>query len=161
LGSGGRSRITRRRLPRAKKADEFARANALEPSELIQARLVPDMFTFAQQIQSARDKARFGVARLCAIETPSFPDIETTFAELEARLAKTVVFLRADEASRFDGSEGRTIDLKSRGMFRGDAYLLTMLLPDFFFRVATAHGILRQRGVPIGKADYRRRSSAS
>jgi hypothetical protein len=32
--------------------------------------------------------------------------------------------------------------------------LMAILLPDFFFHVATAHDILRQRGLPIGKADY-------
>jgi len=136
------------------KADEFARANALDPGELLQARLAPDMFTFARQIQSASDKARYGSARLAAIEAPSFPDTETTFAELEERVAKTVVFLRSIDPKRFEGSDARTIDLKSRGTYRGDEYLLTMLLPDFFFHVATAHGILRHRGLAIGKVDY-------
>jgi hypothetical protein len=136
------------------KADEFARANALDPGELIQARLAPDMFTFARQIQSASDKARFGSARLAAIEAPSFPDTETTFAELEERIAKTVAFLRSIDPKRFEGSDARTLDLKSRGTYRGDDYLLTLLLPDFFFHLATAHGILRHRGLQIGKADY-------
>jgi hypothetical protein len=136
------------------KAEAFARTNALGAGELIEARLAPDMFTFARQIQSASDKARYGVARLAAIEAPSFADSETTFAELEERVAKTVVFLRAVDPKRFDGSDARTIELKQRGTYRGDQYLLTMLLPDFYFHVATAHGILRHRGVPIGKTDY-------
>jgi hypothetical protein len=136
------------------KAEEFARAKALDPGELIRARLASDMLTFAGQIQSASDKARYGAARLAAIEAPSVPDTETTIAELDARIAKTIVFLRAIDPKRFEGSDARTVELKSRGTHRGDDYLLTFLLPDFFFHVATAHGILRHRGVPIGKADY-------
>jgi hypothetical protein len=141
------------------KAEEFARAKGLEPGEVIQARLAPDMLTFAGQIQSASDKARRGVARLAAIEAPSFPDTETTFAGLEARIAKTIDFLRSIDPKRLDGSEARTVELKIRipglgGTYRGDDYLLTILLPDFFFHIATAHGILRHLGLPIGKADY-------
>ena len=138
-------------------AEEFARAKALDPSELIQARLAPDMLTFAGQIQTASDKARRGAARLAVLEAPFMADNETTFAELDARIAKTIAFLRAIDPKRFDGSDARTVELKSRssvGTHRGDDYLLTLLLPDFFFHVATAHGILRHRGVPIGKADY-------
>jgi hypothetical protein len=139
------------------RAEEFARAKALDPGELLQARLAPDMLTFAGQIQSASDKARRGAARLAAIEAPSMPDTETTIAELDARIAKTVAFLRAIDPERFDASDARTVELKTRifaGAHRGDHYLLTFLLPDFFFHIATAHGILRHRGVPIGKADY-------
>jgi hypothetical protein len=142
-------------------AEKFARETGLDPNELIQARLASDMFTFARQIQSASDKARFGVARLAAIEVPSFPDTETTFAELEARIAKTTAFLRSVDQSRFDGSDARKVELRSLGAYRGDDYLLTVLLPDFFFHVATAHGILRHRGVPIGKADYLGRRAGS
>jgi hypothetical protein len=42
------------------KVEELARAKAIDPGELIQARLAPDMLTFAGQIQSASDKARRG-----------------------------------------------------------------------------------------------------
>jgi hypothetical protein len=143
------------------KAEVFGRTTGIEPGELIQARLAPDMFTFAKQIQSASDKARFGVARLAAIDAPRFPDTEATFAELETRIAKTVEFLRSVDPKRFDGSDARAVDLKSRGTHRGEDYLLTMLLPDFFFHVATAHAILRHRGVPIGKADYLGRSAGA
>ncbi len=139
------------------KAEDFARTKALDPVELIQARLAPDMFTFGGQIQMASDKARRGAARLAAIEAPSIADTETTIVELDARIAKTIAFLRAIDPKRFDGSDERTVDLKARsfgGTHRGDEYLLAFLLPDFFFHIATAHGILRHRGVPIGKADY-------
>ena len=137
------------------RAEKFVRVSGLEASDLIQARLAPDMLTFAGQIQRASDKAKRGVAKLAGIESPSFPDDESTFEELDARIAKTVVFLRSVDAKLFDGSESRSVEFPSlAGMYRGDEYLRSILLPDFFFHVATAHGILRHRGVPIGKVDY-------
>ena len=97
--------------------------------------------------------------RLAAIDVPSFPDTETTFAELEARIAKTVAFLDSVEPPLLGGSEDRTVELRSRSgarTYRGADYLLTTLLPDFFFHIATAPGILRHLGVAIGKADFLR-----
>src|SRR5262245_38726152 len=84
------------------KSEAFARAKGFDPSELIQARLAPDMSTLGGQIQLASDKARRGAARLAAIEAPSIPDTETTIRELDERIAKTVAFLRAIDPKRFD-----------------------------------------------------------
>jgi hypothetical protein len=139
------------------KAAAFARDNGRDPAELMQARLAPDMFTFAGQIQRASDKAKNGVARLAAIDAPSFEDTETTLEDLKARIAKTVAFLQSVDAKKFDGSEDRLVELKFRsvgGKLRGNDYLLSVLLPDFFFHVTTAHDILRNQGVQIGKLDY-------
>ncbi|TCU23803.1 uncharacterized protein DUF1993 [Rhizobium azibense] len=38
--------------------------------------------------------------------------------------------------------------------FRGDEYVTVFALPNFYFHVATAHAILRNQGVPVGKLDY-------
>ena len=76
-----------------------AQAAGTDPSELINARLAPDMFTLAGQIQSASDAAIFGVARIAGVTAPSFPDTETTYAELQARVAKTVEYLQTVDRS--------------------------------------------------------------
>jgi hypothetical protein len=139
------------------KAAAFARDKGIEPAVLMEARLAPDMTPFAGQIQRASDKAKGGVARLAAVEAPSFADNETTFDQLKARIEKTVGFIRSVDATKLDGSESRLVELKLRslgGKFRGDVYLMSILLPDFWFHVTTAHDILRNRGLPIGKADY-------
>jgi hypothetical protein len=141
------------------KDEGFAHGQGLDTDELIEARPAPDMFTFARQIQSASDKARFGVARLAAIECPRLAHTETAFEDLEERIAQTIVFLRSVDPKRLDGSDAGTIELNSRRTYRGDEYPLTMLVPDFFFHVATAHGPLRHPGVPVGRANYLRRGA--
>jgi hypothetical protein len=138
-------------------AKKHAAAKGLSESELLNARLAPDMLTLAGQIQRASDKAKAGVARLAQVTAPSFSDTETTIAELEQRIAKTVEFLDSVTPSRFEGSDDRKVELRFRsvsGVMSGYTYLTQVLMPDFYFHIATAHGILRNQGLPIGKADF-------
>lgn len=139
------------------KAEEHAQTRGDAPSLLIEARLAPDMFPLSRQVQSASDSAKGAAARLAGIELPSFPDTETSFAELKERIAKTIAFLESVPAEKIDGSEEREVVLRPRGMemrFDGQGYLLTFALPNFFFHVTTAYAILREQGVPIGKMDF-------
>jgi len=139
------------------KASAFADEKGVEAATILQARLAPDMLPFAGQIQRASDKAKGGVARLAGIDAPTFADTETTFTELAARIEKTTAFLRSVDKMRFDGSDARRIEIKFRslsGTYSGERYLMGILLPDFFFHLATAHDILRNQGLAIGKADY-------
>ncbi len=88
---------------------------------------------------------------------PRYEDTETTFPELQARIARTVTFIQAVKAAQVDGSEDRTITLKLRGRdvnFTGRDYLLNFVLPNFFFHATTAYAILRHNGLEIGKTDF-------
>ena len=140
-----------------KTAEAHAEAKKIEPSVLINDRLAPDMHPLSRQIQIATDGAKGCVARLAGIDIPSYPDTETTFAELQERLAKTIAFLTSVPAEKIDGSEDRTITLKVGGKdlnFPGSAYLLNFALPNFFFHVTATYLILRHNGVQLGKTDY-------
>jgi hypothetical protein len=139
------------------KAAAHAEARKIDPSVLINARLAPDMFPLSRQVQSASDAAKGCAARLAGIEIPRFEDTETTFPELQARIAKTVAFLQGVKPAQIDGGEDRTITLKLRTRevsFAAPDYLLNFALPNFFFHVTTAYGILRHNGVEIGKTDF-------
>ncbi len=138
------------------KAAAHAEAKKIDPAAFVQARLFPDMLPLVRQVQIASDTAKGAGARLAQVDVPSYPDTEATFAELQARIAKTVAFLRGLDATRFAGSEDRTITLKldRERTFSGRDYLLNFALPNFFFHVTTAYAILRHNGVEIGKPDY-------
>src|SRR5262245_45396679 len=110
-----------------KKAEAHTVAKKIDPSVFINARLAPDMFPLSRQIQIATDGVKGCAARLAGIEVPSYADTETTFAELQARIAKTVDFLKSVTAKQIDGSEERPIHLKVGGRelnFTGQVYLL-------------------------------------
>ena len=140
-----------------KKADHYAESKKIDPSALINARLAPDMFTFARQVQIATDAAKGCAARLANMEIPSFPDTETSFAQLHDRLNKTISFLKSINASQVDGSEERSISLKIGGQdlnFKGQEFAFHFALPNFYFHTSMAYAILRHNGLEIGKKDY-------
>jgi len=140
------------------KAEEHAVARKIEPSALLQARLYPDMFTLLRQVQVACDFAKSVSARLAAVDVPSFEDKEQTFADLQARIEKTLAFVNSLTPAQFEGSETREIVTQAgtpkEKRFSGQSYLLNYGLPHFFFHVTTAYAILRHSGVEVGKKDY-------
>jgi hypothetical protein len=134
-----------------------AEAKKFDAAVLFNARLAPDMLPLARQVQIASDNAKGCAARLAGIDPPKFEDNETTYADLTARIDKTVAFLKTLKPAQIDGSEGRDIVLKfpNRTMeFKGLAYLMHFALPNFTFHVVTAYDILRHNGVEIGKPDF-------
>ncbi len=139
------------------KAVAQAKAEDKSPDDLIAAKLADDMRPFPFQIQSASDAAKGAAARLAGITAPSMPDTETTFAELHARLAKTIDFLNSVKPEQLAGAETREIVLKfpnGEMKFTGRDYVANFALPNFFFHVTTAYAILRHKGIAIGKMDF-------
>ncbi len=139
------------------KAAEHASALKVDESVFLQARLYPDMFPLVRQVQIACDFAKGAVTRLAGAAVPAWPDDETSFAALGARIARTLDVVRSVPATSLDGSEARTVTLKAGSqdlVFRGEDYLLSFVLPNFYFHLATAYGLLRHAGVAVGKRDF-------
>lgn len=134
-----------------------AKTRGIDPSVIVNARLAPDMHPLTRQIQIASDNAKGCCARLAGVEIPSFPDNETTFADLEARIQRTIAFLNGLKASQFAGAESREVKIQfpmGTMTFSGLDYLNGWALPNFFFHCTTAYNILRHNGVQIGKRDF-------
>ncbi|MEJ0065767.1 MAG: DUF1993 domain-containing protein [Caulobacteraceae bacterium] len=134
-----------------------AQARDIDPAVLVAARLAPDMHPLSRQVQIASDSAKGAASRLAGVDNPSWPDTETTFPELQARIKQTIDYLQAFKPEQFEGSESKSVILPSSGgemKLTGQEFLFGFALPNFFFHVTMAHAILRHNGVPIGKADY-------
>ena len=140
------------------KAQAHAEARKFDPAALLQFRLAPDMLPFTRQIQLACDHAKNGVARMSGVEAPKCEDNESTFAELKARIRKTLDYLATVPADRLDGTEDKDITFpvgrESTRTMKAEAYLKHWSLPNFFFHVTTAYVILRHNGVDLGKKDF-------
>ena len=139
------------------KAQAHCDARKIDPVTLTAFRLFPDMFPFSRQVQIACDTAKGAVARLAGVEIPRHEDVEKTFAELKARIAKTLDFLQSVKAERIDGSEEKEIVLQMRSgerRYTGLQYLMGHALPNFYFHVTTAYNILRHNGMELGKRDF-------
>jgi uncharacterized protein len=140
------------------KAEAFAVAKKIDPAVLLNTRLAPDMFPLVRQVQVAADLAKNGAARLAGVEPPRYDDKETTIAELKARLAKTVAFVKSLDPKQVDAAAGRQITFplgpNNKGEMQGDDYLNHFVLPNVYFHLAAAYAILRHCGVEIGKQDF-------
>ena len=139
------------------KAETHASERKIDPVALLQARLFPDMFPLARQVQIATDMAKGGAARLAGVEIPSFPDTESSFPELQERLTRTIAFLKSIKPAQLEGSEQREVNLQMRMgavTFTGQYYLLSWVMPNVYFHVTTAYNILRHNGVELGKWDF-------
>jgi hypothetical protein len=141
-----------------KKAEDHAVAKKIEPNALLGARLFPDMLPLTKQIQLVCDFAAKGSARLTHSEVPSTPDTETTFAELQQRLANTIEYVKGYKAVQFDGADTREVSFPSgpgkTTTLTGQQFLSNFSLTNFYFHAVTAYDILRHNGVEIGKRDF-------
>jgi len=140
------------------KADTHAAERKIDPAALLQARLFPDMFPLARQVQVACDFASSVSARLAGAEVPELGGGDQTFADLQQRIAATLAFVGGLDAARFEGSDQRELVLRpgtpKERRIGGQAYLMAYGLPQFFFHVTTAYDLLRHNGVEVGKKDF-------
>lgn len=140
------------------KAEAHCAAKKIDPSVLLGSRLFPDMLPLSKQVQLVSDFAAKGCARLTHSDVPSTPDTETSFAELKQRLAKTIDYVKSFKPEQFEGADAKDVTFPvgpDRSMtLKGQQFFSSVSLPNFYFHVTTAHGILRHNGVEIGKRDF-------
>jgi hypothetical protein len=139
------------------KAAAHATTKKFDSAVLAQLRLFPDMHPLARQVQIACDTAKGAAGRLAGVDIPKHEDTETTFAELSARIAKTVDFLKSINAAQMRDAETRNVELKFPNgsmKFTGIDYLTGFVLPNFYFHISMVYALLRKAGVDIGKRDF-------
>jgi uncharacterized protein len=129
----------------------------IDPAEVVETRLAPDMWPFRAQIVSVvhhsrgalaaaregvfvpRTEAEFDYAALQALVTDARNEISTLTPEaVDALIGRDVTFKVGD----------RTVP------FTAEGFLMSFSLPNFFFHATTAYAILRHKGAPLGKRDF-------
>lgn len=139
------------------KAEAHCTAKKIDPATMASERLIADMFPLSRQVQIGCDFAKGAAARLAGIEVPGWEDNEKTLADLRARIAKTIDYIKAFGPEKINGSETRDVSLKIAGnpvTLKGQPYLLGFALPNFYFHLTSAYAILRANGVDLGKRDF-------
>ncbi len=138
------------------KAEAFVKEKGISEATLMDERLAPDMFPFKKQVQIVSDNAKGSTARLAGIEIPVYEDTEVTFADLHARIQKTLAFLDTVSEASFDGAEDRQVTLPyfPGKHMTGFDFTMEYAIPNFFFHFVTVYAILRKLGMDIGKQDY-------
>jgi len=126
-------------------------------ASLLESRLIADMAALPYQIQRISDTAKGCAVRVGKAEPVAMEDNETTFPELQARIAKTIEVLEKLDPKSMDGMEDAEVVMPSRGgdrKFTGKSYVQGFAIPNFYFHLCMAYAILRKEGVPLGKLDY-------
>lgn len=141
------------------KAKAHVAENGLPDEALTGLRLAPDMLPLANQFRFCWQ------APLCALEVvrtgqtnPDFSDPPTDFVTIATRTAATLETLRAATEAEFEAAQGKdaafVINEQRRLEFTTEDYLLSFVLPNFYFHATTAYDILRHQGFAIGKSDF-------
>ena len=139
------------------KGAAYAEAKKFDVAVLVQSRLYPDMHPLAKQVQISCDTAKGAAARLAGVDPPSHPDNEVSMADLKARIAKTLEFVKSIKAEQLDNADTRAIEVKtprSTLHFTGLTYLSGFVLPNLYFHISIVYALLRHNGVEIGKMDF-------
>lgn len=141
-----------------RKAEANASERGIDESVFMNARLTPDMWPLAKQVQTCAELAKNAPFRIAGLEPPSYEGVPTSFADCYAVLERVKADMARVTAADLDGKEAREFSLKMgpRGMmdFTGISYFSGFTLPNVHFHLTTVYNILRHNGVPLGKIDY-------
>ena len=138
-------------------AQALAESKGWPERQVLGARLAPDMLALGEQVVVLCNKVDAHVAKLLRRDVPLPRQVELSRPALRRCLAETIRFLEGLAPEELAGAENHTFELSPpivRGWFGGSDYIFLLVMPDFFFHVATVHDILRHLGAPLGKRDY-------
>src|SRR5665213_188702 len=140
------------------KAESFCAEKAIEPSDIIQARLAEDMLPFAYQIRATAGHSLGAIEAVRkGVFSPDLTPPPETFAALKTRIAEALAALEAIEETEGDTFVGRDMRFSFRDRhidFTAENFLLSFSQPNFYFHATTAYDILRWKGLAIGKRDF-------
>ena len=139
------------------RATEHAAGGGVPLSDLLHARLAPDMHPLGCQIAFASLQARECIARLQGAPLPATPEFGTP-ARARRALEDALAVLAECDRTTIDLAADRAVELRLPGSLRfvlhGREYVRDWAIPQFYFHLVTAYAILRREGVPLGKADF-------
>lgn len=140
------------------KAQAFIAEQGMAESEVIEARIAPDMLSFAKQVQWVSTHS------LGALEglrrgwfSPEMSPPPSTLAALKEQIEATIASLEAVSPDELEGLIGQHMEFRmgERVMpFTAENFLLSFSQPNFYFHATTAYNLLRGLGLEIGKLDF-------
>lgn len=143
------------------KADTHCEKLGISSDEFVTASLCKDMAPFWFQIECVDNYSVWGIEALKTGDwTP--PDLAQAvpFADLQARVAGSGAALEAFSSDEVNACSGKELDISithissEPTLLTSETFVLSFLLPNFFFHAVTAYDILRAQGVPLGKRDF-------
>lgn len=140
------------------KAEDHCRTNGLDDAALTGASLTGDMWNFAKQVfECGHHSARAIEGVRAGVFGPEIDPAPLDFASLRKEIADSIALVKNVDPTELDAMARRDMRFEfrqTRMEFTVEDFLLSFSLPNFYFHAATAYGVLRNQGLPLGKRDY-------
>ncbi|KAK1625045.1 hypothetical protein BDP81DRAFT_452988 [Colletotrichum phormii] len=141
------------------KAEAYATEKSIDPKEILDWKLADDMLPFSFQYFVAADCAIKIVARVQGTEPEALGRDFASLGDLRQRVEHALAIVKAADPKTFEARTDALVPLglgfgKGEMQIKARDYLVAYGMPNFFFHISTAYGILRSKGVQLGKGDY-------
>ncbi|KAI0186420.1 hypothetical protein EV127DRAFT_173269 [Xylaria flabelliformis] len=139
------------------KAEAFAKEKGIPISEILEARLAPDMWPLSQQIVITALHADMFVLKLTGTPPPQITFGPASLEDSKKYLAEAIDHLKAVKPEDVNGKEGQVVAAQ---MGTGEVnmkaldYVLGYLQPNVYFHLTTLYDLLRSKGLELGKKNY-------
>jgi len=134
------------------------RDKGIDPAEIVETRLAPDMAPLRFQIVSVAHHSRGAIeAAKTGVFSPSMGKPGLDYAALQGLVSEASKELSGLTPEDVNALIGRDVTFKlgERALpFTAEGFLMSFSLPNFFFHATTAYDILRHKGAPLGKRDF-------
>ena len=141
------------------KGAKFAAANNIDLTEIIDSKVHPTMLPFSFQVVSAVHHSKGAIAAMkSGRATPPGPAPEGGYPALQKLVADAIDSLKAEKPEEINALAGNDVLFQLGENFKlpftAEGFLMSFELPNFYFHTTMAYGILRGRGVELGKRDF-------
>ena len=136
----------------------YFRERNVDPEQIVEARLAPDMQPLRFQIISVAHHSRGAIEAIQqgAFHPPSWK-VASDFAGLQAMVTNAREALSGLTPETVNALGGKDVIFhlgEHKLPFVAEDFLMSFSLPNFYFHATTAYDILRTNGVPLGKRDF-------
>ena len=139
------------------KGVEHARATGASDADVLGWRLIEDMAPLAFQLMVVVNFTRLWPARAAGLPLPAEVSAELSVPEFQTAIAEAKAWLAALNPEQFAGRDEVPLTVTlGTGMeptLPAGQWITGFATTNIFFHLSTAYGILRSRGVQIGKRD--------
>ncbi len=140
------------------KAEAWGAENGFGEADMIGHCLAPDMLAIPFQVKSIAGHSMGAIEGVRAgVYSPDMTPAPTDFTGLKAVLKTADEGLATLDPAELDGFIGKDMLFAMRDMkmpFTVENFLLSFSQPNFYFHASTLYGILRNKGMPLGKRDF-------
>jgi uncharacterized protein len=136
--------------------DALAHGPADQVDAVLQARLVPEMMDFGQQVETAAYLALRTALPLAGRPVPPFGTQPRTLPGLRERVWITQTHLAQLVPQDFAQPPACIAEQAGQAALHlpPATFLHQFAMPNFLFHVTLAYALAREQGLPLGKADF-------